>query len=223
MIPLYRLIAHLGLYAFVHAQIVFVVFLALSILFLWWLKPWRMKATASAVVITPLLAIYAILIFAVIVPILQSYGQNNGGYNPWLNLVVMFLLVIFLPAGFYYFLDRLDRDRDMAPEHPLIQKIFDYIGMGLFIGFVMVMGFGNFFKPITDANLFSWHALTSICICIAGLTLFIRLVLGSAYLTASSDNPYFKELKRYYPALLYLFLGSTALALIFYGIDTIIK
>lgn len=220
MVPIYLAIARAGFYVFIHAQVSLVVVLALSVLIFWWLKPWRMRATAAAVVITPLLAIYMILALAVVVPVLQAFELSQVSYNPWFNLVPMFLLLVFLPAGFYYLLERLDRDRDRTPNNPLAQKILDYIGMVFFLGFVLVMGFGNFFKPIASGS-FNWHTLVLIFISIAGLTLLLRLIMNSIYLVATADNFYLKELKRYYPALLYIFLGSTALALVFYGLDTI--
>jgi len=221
MISIYLALAKAGFYVFMHAQIALVMVFVLFGLLLWWLKPWRMASTAATVVVTPLLAVYAVLVLAAIVPVLRSHGSSQETYDPWLNLVVMFLLVIFLPAVFYYFLERLDRDREAAPNHPVAHKILDYIGMAFFMGFVLVTGFGNFFKPIAVGGSLSWHTLTLACICLAGMTLFLRLVLNSLHLVASTDNAYLKELKRYYPILLYIFLGSTALALVSLGLDTI--
>ncbi|HPN14619.1 MAG TPA: hypothetical protein PLF71_00675 [bacterium] len=197
---------------------IYLVVVIFNVVVLRWLKPWRMDYTASAVVNTPLITLYALAHLFLVVPWVRSTQTLS---NPYISLA-MVASIIVVPVLGYIILSYLDRGRKYASPHPRLHSILNVMGAVFFMGFIAVAGFGSFFDPSFIAQGFSLKTVWLFMLFIISLCTLLSLVLAGLILIKTKNDPYMK-LVLPYAKWLYRVMGAAAvLGLGFYLLDVLI-
>ncbi|MFA4953955.1 MAG: hypothetical protein WC641_01430 [Patescibacteria group bacterium] len=137
--------------------------------FLFWLKPWRMRTEAAAILNILALMVYAISFF--------TFGLALGGYvqgnpNEYLVMGIIFFAFV-LPIAVYYLAAKTDKRT--SPSHPLLEKSLYAGGVSIVFGVLLYAALGRFLGVYLKTGLAS-TVFGKIAFVAASIVLFMELV-----------------------------------------------